>query len=229
MVNEQSFLVDHYLMIALGLGTLFNCFWLYHFRNKLKLNLFVIVLLSILHTVLGVMCVKAFAVLEVFGDMSKAGNMSLFGGVFFMPAFYYLGAKLFKRSYRAVFDVFTVCMVFTLMLARSNCLISGCCYGNPIHLFGLDQYQWPTREMEILYYIVFLIVVGRKVYLNQTIGNIYPVYMISYGLFRFVTEWLRHSDGNSPIHIAHIWAINSLVIGLSIYFEMKRSHVLNYD
>jgi prolipoprotein diacylglyceryltransferase len=182
-----------------------------------------------MHTIVGVGCVKVFVVLEAFGDMSKAGNMSLFGGVFFMPIFYYLVAKIFKCSYRDVFDIFTICLVFTLMLARTNCLITGCCYGNPMHLFGLDKYQYPTREMELLYYLVFLLTVGRKVFLHQTTGNIYPIYMISYGLFRFITEWLRHTDGNSPIHIAHIWAINCFVLGLSIYFEMKRSHRLNVN
>ena len=78
----------------------------------------------------GVLCVKAFAVAESGFDMSKVGNMSLFGGVFIMPLFYFAGAKLFKRPSADVFDIFSVCMIFKL---RNQRVLSGAVYtGNAL-------------------------------------------------------------------------------------------------
>ena len=51
---------------------------------------YAVIAFSVLHTVCGVLSVKAFAFLET-GD---AGNMSLFGGVFFMPVLYFISAKV---------------------------------------------------------------------------------------------------------------------------------------
>ena len=51
---------------------------------------------------------------------------------------------------------------------------------------------------------------------------IYPIYMISYGIFRFVTETLRFSDRtDSILHVSHLWALLSLGIGISIYGELQ--------
>ena len=118
-------LKEHSLIVLLLLGTIFNVFWLYRMRRQLQMKWYAVLILSVLHTAIGVCSVKVFAFLES-GDI---GNMSLFGGVFFMPIAYWLGAKLIKRPYCKVCDVFTPCMLFTLMCARINCIVSGCCSG----------------------------------------------------------------------------------------------------
>ena len=118
-------LKEHSLIVLLLLGTIFNVFWLYRMRRQLQMKWYAVIAFSVLHTVCGVLSVKAFAFLET-GD---AGNMSLFGGVFFMPVLYFISAKVSKRNIKAVFDIFTICMIFTVMCARINCIVSGCCAG----------------------------------------------------------------------------------------------------
>lgn len=210
------------LALLLGAGTIFTFIWLCCFRDRLKMKWYAALPVSILHTVCGVLSVKAFAIIEGFGDLSVVGNMSLFGGIFFMPIFYYLGAKLAKRKAADIFDVFTICMIFTVMCARINCIFSGCCGGKVIPFAAFEGLHWPTREMEVIFYIILLIILGRKVLKEEERGSIYPIYMISYGIFRFIIESLR--TANSPlgyIHLAHIWALITLGLGLSIYSEMK--------
>lgn len=121
----MSWLQTNSLYLLLTAGTIFNVFWLYRMRRQLQMKWYAVLILSVLHTAIGVCSVKVFAFLES-GDI---GNMSLFGGVFFMPAAYWLGAKLTKRPYCKVCDVFTPCMLFTLMCARVNCIVAGCCSG----------------------------------------------------------------------------------------------------
>lgn len=214
-----TWLSDHALMLLLGCGTLFNVYWLHRCRERLHLRWLSVLLLSVLHTVLGVLSVKVFALFET-GNFS---NMSLFGGVFFMPLFYWGVAKLAKQKTADVFDVFTICLVFTLMCARLNCIISGCCLGAHIPIEGLTHLRFPTRELELLFYVLLLSRLWRKVLSGSARGMIYPIYMISYGIFRFVTETLRVSDRtDSILHVSHLWALLSLGIGISIYGELRK-------
>lgn len=217
-MERFTWLTDCALFILLGCGTLFNVYWLHRCRERLHLRWLSVLLLSVLHTVLGVLSVKVFALFET-GNFS---NMSLFGGVFFMPLFYWGVAKLAKQKAADVFDVFTICLVFTLMCARLNCMISGCCLGAHIPIQGLEHLRFPTREMELVFYVILLSRLWRKVLSGSARGMIYPIYMISYGIFRFVTETLRFSDRtDSILHISHLWALLSLGIGISIYGELQ--------
>lgn len=214
-----TWLSDHALILLLGCGTLFNVYWLHRCRERLHLRWLSVLLLSVLHTVLGVLSVKVFALFET-GNFS---NMSLFGGVFFMPLFYWGVAKLAKQKAADVFDVFTICLVFTLMCARLNCIISGCCLGAHIPIEGLTHLRFPTRELELIFYVLLLSRLWRKVLSGSARGMIYPIYMISYGIFRFVTETLRFSDRtDSILHVSHLWALLSLGIGISIYGELQK-------
>lgn len=214
-----TWLSDHALILLLGCGTLFNVYWLHRCRERLHLRWLSVLLLSVLHTVLGVLSVKVFALFET-GNFS---NMSLFGGVFFMPLFYWGVAKLAKQKAADVFDVFTICLVFTLMCARLNCIVSGCCLGAHIPIEGLTHLRFPTRELELIFYVLLLSRLWRKVVTGSARGMIYPIYMISYGIFRFVTETLRFSDRtDSILHVSHLWALLSLGIGISIYGELQK-------
>lgn len=211
-------LKEHSLIVLLLLGTIFNVFWLYRMRRQLQMKWYAVIAFSVLHTVCGVLSVKAFAFLET-GD---AGNMSLFGGVFFMPVLYFISAKVSKRNIKAVFDIFTICMIFTVMCARVNCIVSGCCAGLVI---PGTHVHFPTRELEILYYIVMLILLIPRVKKSKNPGSIYPLYMASYGAFRFIDEFFRTSSTGMLFHLSHVWAAIAFAAGLSIYIEINaRNH-----
>ncbi|MDY4886061.1 MAG: prolipoprotein diacylglyceryl transferase [Eubacteriales bacterium] len=207
------------LILLLSAGAVFTAVWLILLRKRLDMPWYAAIPLAILSTVYGVLTAKVFAFLESGFNTDSFGNMRLFGVVFFMPLAYWLGAKLSKRSYREVFDVFTPCMIFTVMCARINCIVSGCCIGLPIP--GMNGVRFPTREAEILFYIILLICLCPRVLKGKYRGQAYPIYMISYGAFRFVEEFFRSADTSSVFHSAHIWALIALIIGISIYAEIK--------
>ena len=104
----------HHLLLLLGLGTAISIIWLLLLRERLKMSWWAAVLLGIAHTVVGVFSVSAFAFLETGFDPASLGNMSLFGGVFFMPLTYILGAKLSKRPLGELADAFTPVMGVTV-------------------------------------------------------------------------------------------------------------------
>lgn len=214
----MSVLFDRYfLYIILVFASLFGYFWISSHKKKLSINDGMSLLLAVLHTLAGVICVKAFAFLEG----AEAGAMSLFGAVFFMPAFYFAAAKLTKRKTADVFDIFVILIIFTLMCSRLNCLKAGCCLGNIIP--GTKALRWPNREMEIGFYLVLLVWLGRKVGRSQYSGKIYPMYMMAYGVFRFIVEWLRESEyWVGLFHISHIWALVSIGVGAYVYYKLSK-------
>ncbi len=205
------------LFLLLLLAVIVTAWWLWRQRKRLALCLPWIPVLSILHVVTGVACVMLFAVLEAW-DISVLGSTSLFGAVFFLPLFYWLGAKLTHRSVAAVFDVFTVPMIFTLACARVNCLFAGCCLGAAIP--GTDS-RYPTREAELLFYAIMLAWLFWQTRKGNTAGKLYPSYMLAYGIFRFVCEFFRASAAHSLIDLSHIWALLCAVTGFSILTELR--------
>lgn len=212
----NAFFRDHSLVILLTMASIFTFCWLYQMRNRLNMKIYAVFLCTVLHVLYGVLTVRVFAALE-----GAPGGMSLFGAVFLMPAAYIAGAKLFKRPPGEVFDIFAICMVATLFFARINCLVSGCCLGRQISYHS--EVRWPTRETELLFYIIFLLVIIPRVRRGSTNGTVYPVYMVSYGLFRAFNECFRVSPATGSIfHLSHVWAVLSICLGISILMEMKK-------
>ena len=215
------------MLLLLLLGTAFTFVWTMLNRDRLRFKWYIAAPLAILHTIVGVAAVLAFAQLEHIGQSVPFGTLSLFGAIFVLPLFYFLLAKLSKRRMADVFDVFTVSMVFTLLCARVNCLFAGCCLGKL--LSGTDGVRWPTRELELVFYAVILAVFIARLWKKKSCGELFPLYMVCYGVFRFVIEFFREAvpATDSPLHISHLWAALSACIGLSIYYEIKRKHLDN--
>lgn len=214
-----DFIVSHYvLMILLLLATIINFVWLYLNRKDLKMNLLILVLFSLFHTLIGVLFVVLFAFAESGFNLDSFGNLSLYGGVFLMPIVY-LGYALIRNvPIGRAFDIFTISLIETLFFARINCLVSGCCYGI---LIGETGFRFPTRELELFFYLVFIVVFIDKILKNKTNGNIYPIYMMSYGTFRFLTEFARNNSSQTIIHLGHLWSLISFLIGLILFLILK--------
>lgn len=224
-----EFITKHWiLLLLLLLGTAFTFVWTMLNRDKLRWRWYASAPLALLHTIVGVVCVVAFAKLETLGSgvSSEGVTFSLFGAIFFLPLFYFLLAKISGRKTADVFDVFTVSMAFTLLCARINCIFAGCCLGACIT--GTDGPRWPTREIEIGFYVIVLTILILRILKQKNHGEIFPLYMVSYGAFRFMIEFFREPGPGTlhlgVFHISHIWAILSVLLGLSIYFEVQKNH-----
>ena len=207
-------LKGHSLLALLAAATVFTVCWLMKLRQRLRIKAPVVLLLSVLHVVYGVLCVRLFAMME-----GSREGMSLYGAVFLMPIAYFFGAKVFKRSLSDVFDIFAICMIATLLFARVNCLCKGCCYGRLIA--AGSTLRWPTREIEIIYYLVFLLYFIPKVHKGTTSGTVYPFYMLTYGALRFILEFFRESSYGKVIDLSHIWSLLSIAAGAAIYSTLR--------
>ncbi len=207
------------LLIATSLTFVYLYVWN---RKRLKAKWWEILIMSFAYMAIGVLCVRFWALLEAGFEVNKAGNISLFGSVLLMPIFFAIHAILKKLPFKDIFDSLLIPMVITLFVARCNCLRSGCCEG----IMTSSGIRVPTRELELVYYALFVAFAFKWITSSKANGLAYPTFMISYGVVRFVLEWFRESNSTFILHMGHIWALVSIGIGtislLALLFIPKR-------
>ena len=212
---------EHSLVLLLSLASIITFIWLFVNRERLHAKWYEALILTVLYVAWGMAAVKLFAALES-GDPDMVKGMSLFGVVFTIPLAYLLHAKIRKLPFLEVADVVTVCMVTTVCCARINCIVSGCCGGAAIPFW--EGHNWPIRETEVLCYLIFVEIFANRVWKHKTHGEVYPIYMIGYGVLRFILQFLR--EGTTPIvgvfTLPHIWALLSVLLGVAGLILVKR-------
>lgn len=208
----------YFLIILLSISTALSFVWLFVInRKKLNAKWWEILIISIMHTIIGVGCVKIFAILESGFDPAKINNLSMFGGIFFMPITYIIYAKIKKLPILFVIDIFTISLVVTLLLARINCLHAGCCLGKSINY----DLRYPTREIEIVYDSIFIAISVFFIHKGIFRNKIFFTYLLSYGTLRFVLEFMRESESSGIFHIGHVWSMFSILFAIVALIIMK--------
>lgn len=207
--------MNSFLIATLIITAILSSGVLYYYRNELKIGFITAILLATAHTAVGVVCVKLFAGLESHQSPLNAG-MSLFGAVFFLPFFYWVGSKISHRDCSIVFDDFCLCVIIAMLCVRFNCIASGCCMGRIIPGTNL---LWPTRQVEIAFWAVLLTWFLYRKKRGYIKGILYPQMMMIYGVFRFLIEFLRNEPAIvGSFHYGHIWSAVSFVAGSTAYF-----------
>src|SRR5437868_7751782 len=93
-------------------------------------------------------------------------------------------------------DRFATLLPFTIGIGRIGCFLAGCCRGLPYDGWcalraadGVSRY--PTQVIEIVFQfmvgLLFIFLLKRQI----LFGRLFSVYLILYGVFRFVTEFIR--------------------------------------
>lgn len=93
-------------------------------------------------------------------------------------------------------DTFAAPVAAAIAVGRLACLCGGCCFGQPTDLpwgldFGDGIRRHPTQLYEFLFHITAAIVLGNLHNRGILRGQLIKLYIISYLMFRFVTEYLR--------------------------------------
>ena len=211
------------LLELLGCAFIAVSVWLILSRKQLKINVLQSLLLACVHVLIGSLGAKMLGWIEsgLFGSPLKA-PLRLFGSVAVMPLMYYLVAKWKSAPIRSVMDCAAIATMLGLAAGRFLCIVQGCCDGVPIP--EVEEYNWPIRELEIVYYLVMIVLFCNKTILNKGNGYVYPLLMTTYGVFRFVIEWVRaeFSFRIGPLHIGHIWSIICVLIGIDFYIYLAK-------
>lgn len=145
----------------------------------------------------------------------------------------YGGVELAKKALgytRPTGDWFALIAPCGIALGRVGCLLHGCCLGrvcppawwtiNDLH--GVPR--WPAVPLEIVFNagaLAGVLVLRRRRLLP---GQHFHLYLIGYGIFRFIHEWVRDTPrlvaGLSGYHFAAL-----AVMALGVVGWVRRQHV----
>ena len=211
---------SQYLLLLLGLGLGVAIIW--QRRDQLgQKHIWQAVVTGLFFTVCSFGAAILFADFEnlLVGASIEGMAVSTYGVYFFASLVIWITITLLKLDVPAYMDAFSLYAIPSLFLMRCNCMLCGCCIGK--YIPGMEV-RWPTRESELIFFVVVFVVLLRLARENKVPGQLFPVLMIAYGGFRFLNEWFRVGGVITlGLHLSHIWSILCMGIGGCIWFELK--------
>ncbi len=116
-------------------------------------------------------------------------------------------------------DTFALPLACALVVGRWGCFCNGCCYGTPTDLpwgrdFGDGLIRHPTQAYESLFHLVMAFVLWLLLREGWLRSHHLQLYLIAYGVYRFLTEYIRPE----PISVGGLtffqWVSLALIAGM---------------
>jgi len=163
----------------------------------------------------------------------------LIGGVICFLLVYFILKKKLKIKITDVLSLVPCSITVAHALGRVGCLFAGCCHGKylgqepgngGIWMEGtLDEFpHWGYYVPTQLYEAIFLLVLFAAcsfLLLKYGFKHNMSVYLIAYGIFRFIIEYFRADDrgelvaGISP---SQFWSIGMVLLGIVLWILLDK-------
>ena len=145
----------------------------------------------------------------------------------------YAGVEIAKRllGYRGVTgDWFALIAPLGIILGRIGCVLHGCCLGvacQPAWFTVNDATgvaRWPAAQVEFIFNAVALAVLALLKWRKLMPGQLFHLYLIGYGLFRFAHEFARETPQIlGPISGYQIAALALVGLGAWRFWQRKQA------
>lgn len=139
-----------------------------------------------------------YTFLQYFSEAGLVYYGGFIGGILFLL----LAAKVVRVPAWSMLDTVLPSVPLAHALGRVGCLFAGCCYGLPNDTFGFyfnaspfaphDVRLLPVQLIEavcVFGLFLFMVCYGRK---KRAPGRILSIYLIGYGIIRFILEFFRY-------------------------------------
>jgi len=144
----------------------------------------------------------------------------------------YAAVEIAKRllGYRGnTGDWFAVIVPAGVMIGRIGCMINGCCLGKvcTASWFTINDVngvpRWPASQMEFVFNAIMLGVILMLRWGKIAPGQLFHIYLMGYGLFRFFHEFLRDTPQIvGPVSGYQIAALAVFALGAAGYVRRRR-------
>ena len=113
---------------------------------------------------------------------------------------------------------------------RIGCFCAGCCYGRPTDSFlgvrfpGHIQDVHPTQLYEA-FFLFALFAVCSYLLLKKGFKHNMSVYLVAYGIFRFLIEFVRDDERGQLLGFispSQFWSILMIGLGVGVYFLVDK-------
>lgn len=126
-------------------------------------------------------------------------------------------------------DRFAAVIPFSVAIGRIGCHLQGCCLGLPhdgtlsvIDRNGVARYPAPLIEVafQLAIGVLFIAIVRRR----MLHGRVFAVYLMAYGVFRFLTEFIRDTPRTQyGLSVYQFWCVLMIALGAISYGLRRRS------
>ncbi len=170
---------------------------------------------------------------KINGDITVLGGL-VSGAVFFL-AVYFIFRKKFETKLTEILGAFPCAVTIAHAYGRLGCFFSGCCFGKQTDSFLGVKFPYVAEKVHPtqLYEAVFLFILFfTLLYLlvRKKSRHVMSIYLISYGIFRFLIEFLRDDFrgkfiGN--ISPSQFWSIIFVLLGIALFFTVEKANKIS--
>ncbi len=179
------------------------------------------------------------AVFQGFYNWLDGGKFTLTGGITFLGGliggvgtFLIIYVIVRKKATGRITDILPIapaCILIAHALGRIGCFFAGCCGGIKTDSwlgiqFPGDLYKvYPTQLFEAIFLLVLFGIIFYLVY-KKNFKYTFVIYLASYGVWRFLLEFIRGDDrgqfiGN--ISPSQFWSLLMVILSIPMFFLLK--------
>ena len=230
------------LMIGVGILACFGILYYYGKKKKIEENFIDFLFYNaIVAIVLGFGAAALFQATYNYIENPKAG-FDLGGGITFIGGLiggiisFLVGYAIFRKRYKTrlvdVISFLPCCILIAHAFGRIGCLFAGCCHGDETTAwYGIKMHTVkfgyakvvPTQLFEALFLFALFAVCFILVWKKNFKHNL-SLYLIAYGVFRFLLEFLRADDRGKLLGFispSQFWSLLMIVGGVAVYFLLE--------
>lgn len=162
------------------------------------------------------------------------GAVTFFGGLIggvgsFLTGYFACGRRKFGPRLIGIMPIVPAGVSIAQACGRIGCFFGGCCYGKPtdsclgVHFPNLGYKALPTQLYEALFLLVLFAIIFHLA-ITRSFRQAPALYMISYGAFRFLIEFIRDDPRGrliGPLSPAQTISLFLVAGSVAVYFATE--------
>lgn len=152
---------------------------------------------------------------------------SFYGAILLVPVLFLPVALIFWISYGKLMDICAPAECIMLALMKVQCAVNGCCVGRVLSVdTSGKEIRFPSQIVELIFALAIMVALMLIMHKKESVGKIYPYYMILYGASRFLLNLLRETTPFIWILPAgNFWSLVSIALGVIWLFAVSKISV----
>ena len=206
MLPKIGFLDSYTIFLLLGMLSALFLIEVYYRTNEIdKKQMTAMEILTLVSIILGLVFANVlqnvYDFIQDSHNFSWSWNFTFYGGMIggvsvFMLGYFMVIRRHFGPCLNHALRIAPACTATAHAFGRIGCFMHGCCYGKPTDSWMGIQFTttnvkvWPTNLFEA----IFLFILSGILFAlaMKKLGKwCFPIYMMSYGVWRFLIEYLR--------------------------------------
>ena len=162
------------------------------------------------------------------------GGITFIGGLIGGAACFLIIYFIFRKKYTSrLIDVLSIipsCILIAHGFGRIGCFFAGCCHGIETDSFlgvkfpELENPVYPTQLYEAIFLFIMFAICSYLVIKKDYKHNL-SLYLITYGIFRFLIEFIRGDERGEFLKImspSQFWSVLMVILGVALFFILEK-------